>query len=210
MAGNRPSNQHRSLPREGEVQGACGRPLGSPETRRGRALPFGRVVKPHGLKGWLKVKPYRPDTDGLVRVRTVVLRDEETERTLEVRSVRRDRLGFLLAVGGCATRTEAEAFRGAEVALPRHELEPLEPDEFYVEDCVGLDAFDPEGRWLGVVARVEATRAHELLAVRDSRREVLVPVVEGFVLEMDEEAGRLVLDLPPGLPEIPLIDGQDG
>ena len=171
-------------------------------------LPFGRVVKPHGMKGLLKIKPYRPDSDGLLRVRNVVLTVGDQSRKVAVRSARADRLGFLLALEGCGTRQQAEQWRGAEVALPRQELEPLGTDEFYVEDCVGLQAFDSEGRSLGVVARLEGTPAHDILVIRDSSRELLVPVAAGFVLEVDLDLQRIVLDLPEGLPESPIQESN--
>lgn len=177
---------------------------GPSRSSAGLPLPFGRVVKPHGLKGWLKVKPYRPDSDGLLRVRTVVLTTGDQSHRIPVRSARADRLGFLLALEGCGTREQAEQWRGAEVALPRQELEPLSKDEYYVEDCVGLEAFDSKGQSLGVVTQVEGTRAHDILVIRDSSRELLVPMAHGFVLEVDLDRQRIVLDLPEGLPESPI------
>jgi 16S rRNA processing protein RimM len=172
-------------------------------------LSFGVVVKPHGLKGWLKVKPFRPDTTGLGEVATVVMRTANGEHRLKVRSVREDRLGYLLLVEGCHDRNGAERWRGSEVALPREELGALEPDEFYIADLVGLRAFDPQGRELGVVASVGGTPAHDLLTLRRKQREVLVPLTDRFVVDLDTTGGRIVLDLPEGLPETEVKSDPD-
>jgi len=164
----------------------------------GRALAFGIVGKPHGLDGWLRVRPYRHDTDGLLLVDTVWLSGADRVERRKVRSVRRDRSGFLLLVEACQSRIEAELFKGAEVLLPRQELPAPGPDELYLADCIGAEAQDLAGTKIGTVVGLVDAGGRDLFVVRDGSQEMLVPAVEPFFVDVRD--GRVILtevnDLP--------------
>ena len=60
----------------------------------------------------------------------------------------------LLRLAGVTTRNEAEALRGQWVLVPAAEALPLVPDEFYVCQLVGLEAWTVDGQDLGHVEDV--------------------------------------------------------
>jgi 16S rRNA processing protein RimM len=80
--------------------------------------------------------------------------------------------------------------RGATLAVRRDELPALEEDAYYVFQLVGLAVEEEGGRALGVVADVENGPANDAL-VLDSG--LLLPLVEACVLELDVDAGRIVV-----------------
>ena len=102
--------------------------------------------------------------------------------------------GFLVDVEGVAHRAEAAALRGEEVVLDRTELDAPDEDEFYVEDLVGLDAYDQEtGEPVGAVVHVFPTPAHDVLVVRREEQEFYVPFTSEHVPEVDLEGGRVAV-----------------
>ena len=86
--------------------------------------------------------------------------------------------------------TREDISRAIEVA--RALLPPLEDGEFYYEDVVGLPVRDVGGAEVG---RVDAVfqAATDILIVKRPGGELLVPVVEGFVIEVRGDA--VVIDL---------------
>ncbi|WP_338009754.1 ribosome maturation factor RimM [Janibacter hoylei] len=98
-------------------------------------------------------------------------------------------------------RTGAESLRGTRLVLAADQPDPSEDDEgWYEEDLVGLTAVDPTGTVVGEVVALELGAAQDRLRLRrPDGGETLVPFVEAIVPEVDPEAGRLVVDAPPGL-----------
>jgi len=88
------------------------------------------------------------------------------------------------------------------VVVRRSDLSDPAPDEYYVEDLEGLEAFAPDGTALGRVRDVYSNGAQEVLIVVTARGDVEIPFVEAHVGEVDLERGRLVvLDLDALIPE---------
>ena len=153
---------------------------------------IGVVATPHGVRGTLRVKPtgsgrhLREGVEPLVgEVRRRILKARETPK------------GFLVDVEGVEDRAGAAALRGVEVVLDRAELDAPEPDEFYVGDLVGLEAYDAEsGEHVGAVVHVFPTPAHDVLVVCKDDEEVYVPFTLEHVPEVDAEGGRVSVKPP--------------
>jgi 16S rRNA processing protein RimM len=75
-----------------------------------------------------------------------------------------------------------------ETALP-----PAGEDEFYWKDLIGLDVTDPSGTVLGQVSALMETGANDVIVVRTSGGEVLIPFVRHVVTDVDLQNGRIVV-----------------
>lgn len=123
----------------------------------------------------------------------------EDGRTLTVESARDHRNRFLVKFEGVNGRTEAEGLRGA-LYVPESEVRELEGGEFWEQDLEGLAAVHAgTGAALGTVAYVQPGPAQDLLVLDTPDGERLVPFVSEIVVEVDVEAGRVVVDPPEGL-----------
>ena len=168
------------------------------------ALTVARVRRAHGLTGEILV---HAETDDGAEIFT-------TDRHLAVRSTGRlpapldgvtvlesrpHRGGFLLKLREVGDRRSAEALRGAELLLERDELRPLEEDEYFLHELVGLEVVDEERGSLGPIVDVYDAAAQVLAALRIDGREHLFPVRRETVRKVDMEAGRIEVRLPSGL-----------
>lgn len=105
----------------------------------------------------------------------------------------------LLKLGGCDDRDAAEELRGQLVQIPIEEAMPLDEDEYYVYQIVGLDVWSTEGEHLGKVSEILFTGANDVYVVQREKGEILIPAVEDVVLEVDLAGGRLTVELMEGL-----------
>ena len=80
-------------------------------------LTVGVVLKPQGIRGELKVKPYTDTAEDFAAFRRVFLDGEE----YKVLSVRTGGGAVFLGLRGVADRNAAELLRGKEVVIPRSE-----------------------------------------------------------------------------------------
>ena len=165
-------------------------PAVTPE--RPSLLRAARVRRPHGVLGEVRVESLGGDASRFRRgVRVTV---EGSGETLTVRSARELGDGdLLLRFTGVDTPEAAATLRGAYLCVEPERARLLPPGEWFVWQLVGLEAVDPEGVKLGVVADVETGAAHDVLVVATATGERRFPMVSAFVEEVDLAGGRMVL-----------------
>ena len=108
----------------------------------------------------------------------------------------------LLRLEGCHDRTAAEALRGYLVQIPREEALSLEEGEYYEHQILGLEVWTASGAHLGELVEIIYTGANDVYVVQPADangQDILVPALEDVVLDIDPDAGRLVVELPEGL-----------
>ncbi|WP_425413851.1 ribosome maturation factor RimM [Propionicicella superfundia] len=156
----------------------------------------GRVGRGHGLGGEVTVAlaTSEPETRFAPGSRLIT----EDGRVLTVERTRRHGGSLLVGFAGVADRTAADELRGAVLlaAVPA-DLTPVDPEEFYDRQLVGLTVRTREGRTIGTVVAVEHPPAQDLLVVRVGDATRYVPFVAELVPDVDLAAGTCtVVDLP--------------
>ena len=140
----------------------------------------GRVGRPHGVDGSFFVEDASEATDRF-EVGAVLLLDGEPARIV----VSKRGSG-----GRRVIKLDRTAPRGAELAVRRDELPEPEEDAYYVFQLVGLRVVEEGGRDLGTVVEVENMPANDALVLDGG---LLLPMVDACILEVDLEAGRIVV-----------------
>ncbi|HWU48007.1 MAG TPA: ribosome maturation factor RimM [Humibacter sp.] len=178
-------------------------------------LRVGRLTKPHGLKGALKLELFTDDPErrfvpGAVFSLQVPTGSKWHGKTIELAELRwynGHPVGFFI---GVADRSAAETLAKAILWVDQDLTElPAEDDAWYDHQLVGLRALR-DGVEAGIVARVDHLPAQDLLAIKTPTGEVLVPFVKAIVPEVDVKAGTVILTPPVGLfEELPEEDASD-
>ncbi len=148
---------------------------------------IGVIASPHGVRGTMRVK-----APGSGRHLREGVEPEVNGKRYRILSARETPKGFLVDLEGITDRTLAASLRGFEMRLERQELDSPEEEEFYVGDLVGLDVFGVSGEYLGSVAEILDTPAHEILVVSDENQERYLPFTYEHVPEIDLEGRRIV------------------
>lgn len=162
-----------------------------------RYLVIGRVARPWGIQGEVKVEIMTDFPDRFSLLRRVHLGPQAVPFALE--GFRLHGGAALLKLEGYHDRTSVEKLRGQLVQIPIEEAMPLEQDEYYEHQIVGLAVWTVAGEYLGTVGEVISTGANDVYVVRGQGWEVLIPAIEGVVLEINLAQGRLVVELMEGL-----------
>ncbi|RMF30166.1 MAG: 16S rRNA processing protein RimM [Chloroflexi bacterium] len=162
-----------------------------------RYLAIGRIVRPWGVRGELKMAVLTEYPERLLHLRRVYVGPYAVP--YQVVSVRFHRKAAILRLVGCEDRETAETLRGQLVQVPLEEAVPLEEDEYYEHQILGLEVETPEGEWLGVVTEIITTGSNDVYVVQGPEGELLLPALEDVVLEVDLERGRLLVVVPEGL-----------
>ncbi|MEO1270966.1 MAG: ribosome maturation factor RimM [Myxococcota bacterium] len=168
-------------------------------------LHVGKVGRPHGIRGELRVWPLEEGSETLLGQEVIFVGPDPSKA--EAYTVRRARSGgghVVLALDGVRYRDQADALKGWSVFIKSTDLVTLDdPDEFYAYELQGLHVVDEANQPVGTVQGLEEAGTQDLLVIRepDGQTEVTVPFVEPLVVSVELEEGRLVVDLPEGLLE---------
>lgn len=158
----------------------------------GPRVVIGEVLRAHGVRGAMRVRPTGATLDDLRPGEVVMLVPREgPARPLTVVAVS---AGPILTVEGVDDRDAADALRGARLEVPESRLPaPGAPDEFYVRDLVGC-AVLLDGVEVGTVAEVHTRPANDVLEVhRAAGDPLLLPFTHDAVREVDLAGRRIVV-----------------
>ncbi len=159
-------------------------------------MAVGRINSLWGIRGHVKVTPMTENPERLVKGARVYVAG-----ILQViQDIRYPRGYPVIQFQGITTTDAAEELRGALIEVDEEALPPLPEGEYYVHDLLGLSVSTSDGRDLGRVEDVLKTGSNDVYVVRrPGERDVLIPALEGVLLGVDLEAGRMVVEAIPGL-----------
>lgn len=176
---------------------------GSEQSSEPRYLVIGRITRPHGVRGEVRVEPHTDQPERFGWLGRVFVGDDSPQ-AMTVERVRLHQGVVILKLGGSDSRDHAEMLRGKWVLIPADEAIPLEQGELFLYQLVDMNVVNEEGETLGTVEDVLQTGANDVLIVRtrdEPPRELLIPDIPDVVLDVDPEAHRVVVRIPPGLIE---------
>jgi 16S rRNA processing protein RimM len=159
---------------------------------------LGKIVRALGLRGHLGVA----GTEGALRKLERAWFGRPGEEPVERRILEARPQGRLWAVRieGVDDRTGAERMAGTEVFAEREDLGEAGEGRHYWADLEGLPVTTVAGEVLGKVTGLYETGGVDVLVVAGEKGERLIPLAP--YVEVDVEAGRIVIDPPEGLLEL--------
>lgn len=158
---------------------------------------IGRITRAHGIAGEVKAQLAPEFAGALDGIRRIYLNDETQPR--RVRGKREHQGALLLRLEGVATRNDAEALRGAIVAIRLEDLPRLPAGEYYSHQLVGLRVQRESGEPIGTLSEVLATGSNDVYVVKTATGEMLLPALESVVRAVNLEEGVMTVVVPAGL-----------
>jgi 16S rRNA processing protein RimM len=165
-----------------------------------RLVPIGRVIKPHGIKGRVKVEYFGEDLGRFLLYREVIIRDPTGRaETFEIVEAVPQPPRIILTLKGIQTIEDTEPLIDREILVPRETLPELAEDEVYWIDLLGMGVETEEGKRLGRVKTIFPTGAHDVFVVEGCRREVYLPATAEVVKRVDRVRSLVTVRWMEGL-----------
>ena len=159
-----------------------------------RLILMGVIGKPHGVRGLLRVNCYAEDQEALAEYPL----SDRTGRRFQLEWMHDNvaQLSEITPKGNRAIidRNEAEKLTNTELFAPREALPPLEEEEFYLTDLIGLKARNEAGVEIGSITAVHDYGGGPSLEI--SPGALLVPFTRAAVPVVDIAAGHVTV-VPP-------------
>jgi len=165
---------------------------------------IGEIVKPHGIRGEVKVYSYSERSENFKHYKKVVLQEPAGSGTkiYKVGKSREQGKLAILQLEGIASREAAEALKGSTIWIKKADFPKLDSDEYYWHQLEGLSVITESGQELGNVSKLFSTSAHDIMVVTGVGHEYMIPVKKDIIRSIDEQGGKIIISPPAGLLEI--------
>ena len=161
------------------------------------AVVVGRVIRPHGSDGTLRVQPHS-DNPARFQVGGSLTVAGNVRTISEFRPLPG---GYaLLRLDGVEDVDAVRSLGGQWLVAPAETAPDLPPGEYYHYQLVGLNVVTDEGENLGTLREVLVTGGNDVYVVTsDTGKEILLPAVAHVVQDVDLSLGRILVHLIDGL-----------
>ena len=101
------------------------------------------------------------------------------------------------------TEADADEIMGCEIYLPISMLPKLDGNKFYFHEVIGFEIEDQRLGVFGKIVSINDSAAQPLFEVlKDNVTQILVPMINEFLVKVDRENKKVVMNLPEGLVEM--------
>ena len=156
-------------------------------------IPVGKVVADHGLGGAVKFKYYNEDAENFYRYSSLITNKNERQAELKLTEVRFSKGFFYLKFEGLNSPEQVSFLINQELFVREEDLPPLENDEYYDYQLIGLHVVNHSGELIGTVSQVIHTGVNDIIVVK-GKEEILVPMVEGLISKIDLKNSLITID----------------
>lgn len=97
---------------------------------------------------------------------------------------------------------DADRLIGCAIYLPLSSLPKLEGKKFYFHEVIGFDVEDVRLGNIGKIVSINDSSAQPLFEIMKGDTEILVPMIDDFIVEIDRANKKVVLNTPEGLVDL--------
>ena len=152
-------------------------------------LIIGEILKPQGIIGEIKVKPYTDDEKRFYDLKRVFISGEEY-------TVLRARVAdaVYLILKGVADRNAAELLRGKFLEVEREDAIELPDGNYFVVDVLGSDLVTEKGKVIGKVIDINTDARKDIYTVKCIGGETMrFPLLKDLLVEIDTVNKKVVV-----------------
>ena len=155
---------------------------------------MGKIVGPHGIKGWLKVHPFTEEIGTLSEYpQWLVSEDEKHWASYKVeKTIIKDKT-LLVKLSGIHDRNGSESVNKNMIGILKEELPKLDSDTYYWSDLIGLDVQNEAGYYFGTIKTMMETGSNDVMVIK-GEKEFLIPYLPDVVIKVDLEAKKVLVE----------------
>lgn len=171
---------------------------GSPSPGEPVFIVIGKLRRPHGLKGDMLMEVHTDFPERLQPgVEVYIGEDFKAER---VRECRWHGKLMRIAFDTLDTPEDVGFFRNQYVYVPADSSPQLPAGEYYHHQLIGLNVVDQQNKMIGMINQILVTGANDVLLVEDQNgKEILLPLIDEVVLEINLDLSEVRVNIIPGL-----------
>ncbi len=97
------------------------------------------------------------------------------------------------------SEADADNILGSGIYMPLTMLPKLEGNKFYFHEVIGFEVEDVNFGNVGVIDGINDSTAQPLFEIKEGDIEILIPMIDEFIVKIDRENKKVVVNTPEGL-----------
>lgn len=165
-------------------------------------LIIGKVLKPFGVKGELKLLPITDNLERFHSLESVYIRKGAVFQKNGVETVRFLNKFVLLKLKNCDSRNIVEQLRGQYLYIDREHAAKIDTSSFYYHDLIGCTVITQKGDVIGTVFDIQNAGSSDVYFVRSQdkkQREILLPAISDVIKKIDIRKKEIIIEVIEGL-----------
>ena len=161
---------------------------------------LGRIVKKYSFKGELlaKLDTDQPELYENLDAMFVQVRNNLIPFFIESSQLHKSDL-LRIKFEDVDTEADADALIKSEMYLPLEFLPKLEGNKFYFHEVIGFKITDKTFGEIGIIKAINDSTAQALFEVDKDGIEILIPMNDEFIVEVNRETKTIMVETPEGL-----------
>ena len=166
-------------------------------------LEAGKIINTHGLRGEVKIVTWTDTPEDFEVLEHLYVKRKTGDEKLTVENIKYQKNNIIVKFKEITDINVAEKYKNLVVHADRDEFGELPEGVHYIVDLIGLDIVDENGGKIGVLYDVFNTGANDIYDIkRDGKKNLLLPVIDDVVLDIDIEGKKITVKVPEGLDEV--------
>jgi 16S rRNA processing protein RimM len=172
--------------------------------RKENCFLLGHISRKHGYKGEVIAVFDTDRASDYENLESVFLEVQGELVPFFIEALARNSKGhFIIQFEEIEDGEQAEKLLGRELYLPEQVLPPLSGKKFYFHEVEGFSMIDTRLGNIGLCKGVLERSSQPIFIIdHPSGKEVLIPAVDEFILEIKRSEKQILLDCPEGLVEV--------
>lgn len=159
----------------------------------------GVIANTHGIRGEVKIFPTTDDVKRFDYLKEAYIDAGKEKIKVEVSNVRYFKNLVIVKFKGIDNINDIERYKGKDLLVTRENALPLEEGEYYLADIIGANVYIEDGNLFGSLEDVIETGANLVYSVQHEGKEVLLPVIDDCVKEVNVEEKKVIVHIMKGL-----------
>ncbi len=159
----------------------------------------GVIANTHGIRGEVKIFPTTDDVKRFDYLKEAYIDAGKEKIKVELSNVRYFKNLVIVKFKGIDNINDIERYKGKDLLVTRENALPLEEGEYYLADIIGANVYTEDGNLFGSLEDVIETGANLVYSVQHEGKEVLLPVIDDCVKEVNVEEKKVIVHIMKGL-----------
>jgi len=161
---------------------------------------LGKIVKKYSFKGELLIKldTDEPEIYENLDAIFVDLRNNLVPFFVEHSQLHKSQL-LRIKFEDVNTEEDADSLLKCDLYLPLAFLPKLDGNKFYFHEVIGFKVMDKNFGDVGIIKAINDSTAQALFEVDRNGVEILIPMNDEFILEVNRESKTILMETPEGL-----------
>ena len=161
-------------------------------------VPFGVLVKPHGLKGYISIRFFNKGSR-LLKKEDRIFFNNDVNDFLTIKDINYNSKNNLIRFFECINRNEVEKFNNTDFYIDKNIFPKLSDDENYFVDFIDCVLFDQDKNKIGIVKDVIPIKSNDILMIDTAFGQKMVPFAKDLILFFDKNDKQLVMTIHKGM-----------